>query len=190
MHYYCHAGARGTLLVSAASLIAGCRSVVACRMSAAPKQQTLVDRSSDERIERSHARFGRARPVIAIVGENSGTELTDYVIPCGILRQADVGEIVTVATRSGPMTMRPALRLQPQETTADFHARFQEGADYVVVPAVVRRDDPALLGWIREQAAKGGTLVAGYVDEQTCVAFQRQLGINPTTHRARLSGHS
>ena len=148
------------VLLSAASLIVGCGSVAAGRTSMGSERQGIAEKATDERIAPYHARFGRTRPVIAIVGENSGTELTDYVIPYGILRRADVGEVLAVATKPGPMTMRPALRLQPQGSVSDFDARYPEGADYVVVPAVVRRDDPVLLAWIREQAAKGGTLVS------------------------------
>ncbi|XJJ59354.1 DJ-1/PfpI family protein [Novosphingobium sp. BL-8H] len=141
---------------SAASLLVGCGSMAA----SAPKQNRAASQTVDEHITPYQARFGRTRPVIAIVGENSGTELTDYVIPYGILREADVGEVLAVATKPEPMTMRPALRLQPQASAADFDGRYPEGADYVVVPAVSRRDDPALLAWIREQAAKGATLVS------------------------------
>lgn len=107
-----------------------------------------------------HARFGRTQPLIAIIGENSGTELTDYVIPYGVLRQSGVARVMTVATQPGPITMRPALRIQPQATIAEFDADFPEGADYVIVPAVVRRNDPALLAWIAAQGAKGGTIVS------------------------------
>ncbi len=152
---------KARLLITAAALMAASGAVAADRMPAATDQpHGVVARQTDERIEPYRARFGRSRPVIAIIGENSGTELTDYVIPYGILKRADVGEIVAVATLPGPMTMRPALRLQPQATVADFDARYPDGADYVVVPAVVRRDDPALLGWIRKQAAKGSTIVS------------------------------
>jgi putative intracellular protease/amidase len=94
------------------------------------------------------------------VGVNSGTELTDYVIPYGVLRQADIADVVAVSTAAGPMTMRPALRVQAEATIAEFDARFPDGADYVVVPAVVQRQDPALLGWVRAQALKGSTLVS------------------------------
>ena len=116
--------------------------------------------TASEPIAPYRARFGRQRPIIAIVGVNSGTELTDYVIPYGILRQADLGEVIAVATKPGVMTMRPALHIQPQATIAAFDARFPDGADYVVVPAVVERNDPTLLTWIKQQAAKGGTLVS------------------------------
>lgn len=105
-------------------------------------------------------RFGRTRPLIAVIGENSGTELTDYLVPYGILRRADVADVMALSTHSGPLTMRPALRIQPQATVDSFDARYPDGADYVIVPAVVHRDDPVLLGWIRQQAAKGATLVS------------------------------
>lgn len=144
-----------------AGFVLGCGPIAAGPSSALPQLgETIAARAAGERIEPYHARFGRKRPVIAVVGVNSGTELTDYVIPYGILRQADLGEVVAVATEAGPITMRPALRIQAQATIAEFDSRFPDGADYVVVPAVVRRDDPALLGWIRRQAAKGGTLVS------------------------------
>lgn len=148
------------VLLSAASLIGSCGSVAARPPAADARQQHQVAQPDEERIVPYHARFGRTRPIIAVIGENSGTELTDYVVPYGILRRADIGEVLSVATRSGPMTMRPALHLQPQESIDEFDARYPEGADYVVVPAVSRRDDPVLLGWIREQARKGGTLVS------------------------------
>lgn len=106
------------------------------------------------------ARFGRAKPVIAIIGENSGTELTDFVIPFGVLTQSGAAEVMTVATQAGPIQMRPAMKVQPQATAADFDSRFPDGADYIIVPAVVKSADPVLLAWIAAQAAKGATIVS------------------------------
>lgn len=120
----------------------------------------MTESAPIEHIETYHARFGRQRPVIAIVGVNSGTELTDYVIPYSVLKRAAIGEVIAVATGAGKMTMRPALQIRPQASIADFDTRFPDGADYIVVPAVVHRDDPVLLSWIKQQAAKGGTLVS------------------------------
>lgn len=52
--------------------------------------------------------------------------------------------------------------MQPDATVAAFDERFPEGADYVVVPAVdeSHQSDPALLAWLRAQAAKGATVVS------------------------------
>ena len=106
------------------------------------------------------ARFGRTKPVIAIIGENSGTELTDFAIPYGVLVASGAAEVVTVSTQPGILRMRPALVLQPECAIEQFDARFPEGADYVIVPAVVKYNDPVLLAWLKAQGAKGGTLVS------------------------------
>jgi putative intracellular protease/amidase len=116
--------------------------------------------TNSEKIAAYQPRFGRDRPLVAIVGENSATELTDFVIPYGILAEAGIADLVTVATSPGPLTMRPALRLRPDTTIGGFDGRFPQGADYVIVPAVVKQEDPALLAWIRDQAATGSTIVS------------------------------
>src|SRR5712664_323195 len=102
----------------------------------------------------------RQRPLIAIIGINDATEATDYLMPYGILRRADVADVVALATESGPVTLYPALKAEPQATVADFDARHPEGADYVVVPAMSRDDDPAALQWIKSQATKGAIVIA------------------------------
>ena len=43
----------------------------------------------------------RERPLIAIVGINDATETTDYLMPYGILRRADVADVVALATGAG-----------------------------------------------------------------------------------------
>lgn len=113
-----------------------------------------------EQLAPYRARFRRERPVIAVIGENNGTELVDFVVPYGVLTRSGVADVIAVATRDGVVTMRPALQIEPQETIARFDARFPEGADYVIVPNIMRRDDPALLGWIKAQAIKGSTLIS------------------------------
>jgi len=101
----------------------------------------------------------RQRPLIAIVGVNDGSETTDYLMPYGILRRADVADVMALGTKPGPVTLYPALTVEPQATVADFDAQHPEGADYVIVPAMSRDDDPAVLQWIKSQAAKGAIIV-------------------------------
>src|SRR5262245_28497312 len=55
----------------------------------------------------------RRRPLIAAVGINDATETTDYLMPYGILRRADVADVVLLATRPGPVTLFPTLTVQP-----------------------------------------------------------------------------
>lgn len=101
----------------------------------------------------------RLHPVIAVLGQNDGTETTDYIIPYSVLTEANVGEVLAVATDDRPLKLTPALTILPQATTASFDTRYPDGADYVVVPRIDRRDDPAMLSWLRAQADKGSTIV-------------------------------
>lgn len=105
-------------------------------------------------------RFGRDQPVVAVIGENSGTELTDFAIPYGVLARSGAVRLLAVATQPGAMTMRPALKIQPHVDIKEFDARFPDGADYVIVPAVSKPNDPGLLAWIAAQGAKGATIVS------------------------------
>ena len=107
-------------------------------------------------------RAGRSRPVVAVVGENSGTELVDFMIPYGVLADSGVADVVALGTEPGELRLRPALRVQPQQTIANFDERTPLGADYVVVPAVNedRLQDPALIAWLQAQSAKGATVVS------------------------------
>lgn len=105
------------------------------------------------------SRVGHQRPIVAVVGETSSTELTDYVIPYGILSRSGEAEVVALGTGPGPIQMDPALKIQPAATIEEFDKRFAEGADYVIVPRVDHPEDGALIGWVRGQAAKGAVIV-------------------------------
>lgn len=101
----------------------------------------------------------RKRPAIAIVGINDATEATDYLTPYGILARADVGDVMLVATQPGPVRLYPALTVEPHTTIARFDAQYAAGADYVIVPAMSRDDDPVALAWISRQAKLGATVI-------------------------------
>jgi putative intracellular protease/amidase len=100
------------------------------------------------------------RPLVAVVGDNDGTEVTDFVIPYGVLSASGAADVVDVALHAGPLhLMPPAVTLAPKETIASFDAHHPAGADYVIVPAVHHSADADLLGWIQAQAARGATIV-------------------------------
>ena len=100
------------------------------------------------------------RPVVAVVGSNEGTELTDFLIPRAILAEAGVAEVVTVAPNAAKIRMLAGTRLtvEPDFTIAAFDAAKPRGAAYVIVPAI--EPSPAIVKWLREQAALGATIVA------------------------------
>jgi putative intracellular protease/amidase len=102
----------------------------------------------------------RRRPVVAIIGANAGTELTDYLMPFGVLRRADVADVMAVSTTAGPVTLYPAaLKVVPQATVSEFDTQYPEGADYLIVPAMSRDDDPAVLDFIKAQASRGAKII-------------------------------
>ena len=130
----------------------------------------------------------RERPLIAIIGLNEATETTDYLMPYGILRRADVADVVALSTGPGPVTLYPALRVEPDATIKDFDTQYPEGADYVIVPAMSRNNDPVALEWIRSQADKGATII-GVCVGATVVAETGLLdGKRATTHWYSLKG--
>lgn len=122
------------------------------------------------------------RPVIAVVGLNNATETTDYLMSTGILRRADVADVLMLATDSGPVTLYPALRALPDATIAQFDARHPAGADYVIVPAMRRDDDPHVLRWIRSQAAKGAIVVSVCAGARVAANAGLLDGRRATTH--------
>ncbi|HEV7252061.1 MAG TPA: DJ-1/PfpI family protein [Mesorhizobium sp.] len=124
----------------------------------------------------------RQRPLIAVIGINNATEVTDYLMPLGILRRADVADVVALATEPGPVRLYPALTVEPEATAAEFDAQHPEGADYVVVPAMSRDDDPAALEWIRSQAQKGAIVVSVCAGAKVVAAAGLLDGKRATTH--------
>lgn len=114
---------------------------------------------SDDAIAAYVPRHGRERPVIAVLGENRMTELVDFVVPYGILKRADIAEVLAVAPEPGAIKMLPALSFAADVSTAEFDARYPQGADYLIVAATHHNDDVRLLTWIRAQASKGATVL-------------------------------
>jgi putative intracellular protease/amidase len=127
-----------------------------------PQISSAVSEVAQEEVDATLARLKppkRERPLIAIIGINDATETTDYLMPTGILRRADIADVVTLATEPGPITLYPTFEIEPDATIADFDAQHQDGADYVIVPAMSRDDDPAALDWLKSQAAKGALII-------------------------------
>jgi putative intracellular protease/amidase len=127
----------------------------------------------------------RHRPLIAIVGINDATEATDYLMPLGILRRADIGDVMPLATEPGPVKLYPALQVEPQATAEDFDAQNPEGADFVIVPAMSREDDPAVLEWLESQAAKGAKIIGVCAGAKVVAAGRYGLSNEPHAHRLR-----
>lgn len=124
----------------------------------------------------------RSRPLIAVLGLNDATETTDYLMPPGILRRADVADVMLLATATGPVQLYPALKVGPDATIAEFDAAHPQGADYVIVPAMSRDDDPAVLAWLRTQAETGARIIGICAGAKVVAATGLLDGKRATTH--------
>jgi transcriptional regulator GlxA family with amidase domain len=125
----------------------------------------------------------RQRPVVAVIGLNDATETTDYVVPAGILRRADIADVLMLAAGPGPVHLYPALNaVEPDAMIAEFDAAHPDGADYVIVPAMSRDDDPVVLAWLRQQSAKGAVVIAVCAGAKVAGAAGLLDGRRATTH--------
>lgn len=123
------------------------------------------------------------RPLVAIIGLNDATETTDYIVPTGILRRADVADVLMLAVAPGPVRLYPALNaVEPDATIAEFDGAHPRGADYVIVPAMSRDDDPAVLAWLRQQSDKGAIIIAVCAGAKVAGAAGLLDGKRATTH--------
>ena len=103
----------------------------------------------------------RTKPVIAVIAENQGTEITDFLVPFAIIADSNLAEVHAVALNEGPVMLHPSMAaVDLPDTTASFAAAYPDGADYVIVPAMHMPDNPALAAWLREQQAHGATLMS------------------------------
>jgi putative intracellular protease/amidase len=144
-----------TFALRNAAILAGC---FALSLPAASDEAERA--ASGGTLLRYEARFGRTQPVIAVLAYNPSTEVTDFVVPYGVLAESGVADVVAVSTDEGPIRMSAGTRFGAQATLAQFDARYPQGADYVIVPAIYEGENyEPLLAWLRAQAARGATVV-------------------------------
>ncbi len=172
----------GALALTAILVLAGGAWVYTLPGAQAPTPPPPIAQQETETMLAALKPPKRPRPLIAIIGINEATETTDYLMPYGILRRADVADVVTLATGPGPVRLYPALKVEPDATTAAFDAQHPEGADYVIVPAMSRDDDPAAMAWLKSQAAKGATIIAVCAGAKVVAAAGLLDGKRATTH--------
>ncbi|MDT8992284.1 DJ-1/PfpI family protein [Curvibacter sp. APW13] len=114
-------------------------------------------------------RPARGTAVVAILAHSAGTETTDFLVPHALLRRAGV-EVVAVAPVAGAIPLMPALQVQVDTDFAAFDKRYPSGADYVIVPALHRSDDPQVLAWLQAQQQRGATIIAVCAGAQVLAA--------------------
>ncbi|MBL8554683.1 MAG: DJ-1/PfpI family protein [Phenylobacterium sp.] len=100
-----------------------------------------------------------ARPLVVILAQAEGTEVTDLFTPYAILAESGAVDVRVVAASRRPARLTSGVAwVTPQMTFAELASSRPDGPDVVIVPALAREDDPALLAWLRAQA-KGGARI-------------------------------
>lgn len=130
---------------------------------------------------------GHAKPIVAVVAGRPGAEVTDFIVPYGVLGESGLFDVRALSTTAGPVQLFRSLSIRPDQTVAEFDARTPEGADIVIVPAQMNPKDPALQAWIKAQAAKGATIVSICEGARVVAAAGLLDGKQATTHWAALA---
>src|SRR5262245_28606663 len=175
--------------------------VLAAPILLAPRNAPAPQRAAAAIDDAEHARTieamrppKRKRPVIAILALNAATEMTDFLVPYGVLKRANVADVTVVAERAAPVPLHPfglnrgpeLLRIEPQSTTRAFDERHPDGADYVIVPAVLPRNDRFVVDWIATQHRKGAKIVSVCAGSLTVAAAGLLDGRRATTHWSKV----
>src|SRR4029453_14613000 len=73
----------------------------------------------------------RPKPVIAVIADNQGTEVTDFLVPFAVTAGSNLAEVHAVALHEGPVMLHPsgtAVDLPP--ATASLSAVSPEGGRF------------------------------------------------------------
>jgi len=136
--------------------------VTAC-VSATPLPPPPADAAMFERAQQAFVEALKptraGRPVVAVLALNQGTEMTDLLLPHAVLRRADVADVRIVAPHSGRVSLYPALEIDGAQDFASFDRLHPAGADYVIVPAMITDDNPAVATWLKQQAMRGARVI-------------------------------
>lgn len=101
-----------------------------------------------------------ARPTVVIVAQNEMTEITDFLVPYGILSASEAFNVVSVSTSDGPVNLWPNLTAMTDSTLNNLDETLPEPPDLIIVPAVHNHDDPILIRWLQTQSARGAFIVS------------------------------
>jgi putative intracellular protease/amidase len=96
-------------------------------------------------------------PVVAVLAQNSGTEITDFLVP-GVIAASGAADVVAVSNADRRWAW-PGLMVVAT-TIERFDRDHPNGADFVIVPAFHDSRNDATRSWLRIQADKGATLVS------------------------------
>ncbi len=119
-----------------------------------------LERDAQAFVEAMKPRRAR-KPVIVVLARNEATETTDFLLTHAVLQRSGAAEVHAVAPRRGRVSLYPALEVEVAQDLADFDRAYPDGADYVVVPAMLYEESPdtEVTSWLAQQARRGARIV-------------------------------
>ena len=175
------------------AIVAGALVILSPRNQPTPAAATPIDSAEHARTIEGIGRPRHERPVIAIVALNQATEVTDLMIPYGVLKRADIADVSIVAERTTPVSLYPfsklgqgseLFKIDPQASMEDFDKQHPDGADYVIIPALEPRNNKVVVDWINTQHDKGAHVVSVCAGALTLAATGLLDDRKATTHWA------
>lgn len=102
-----------------------------------------------------------AKPLVVILADPAGTEITDLLTPYAILAESGAVEVKIVSPTAAPVRLMPGMAwLKPQMTLDELARARPEGPDVVIVPALDGADDAARAAWLRERLRHGARIMS------------------------------
>jgi putative intracellular protease/amidase len=131
----------------------------------------------------------QARPLVVILGDPGGAEVTDLLAPYAILAESGAVDVKVVSADDRTIPLMPGVAfVRPQLTLDGLAKAYPKGPDVIVVPALMKPHDPERAAWLNAQVRRGARIV-GICEGVRVLAHAGLLkGRQATGHWYRLDG--
>jgi len=103
-----------------------------------------------------------AKPLLVILAEPEGTEVTDLLALYDILAESGAADVRVVSPTAQPVRLMPGMAWVTPQLTLDQLARdYPQGPAVVIVPAMHHPEDRARAAWLRAQRVSPGPRAPG-----------------------------
>jgi transcriptional regulator GlxA family with amidase domain len=129
-----------------------------------------------------------AKPTVAIIASNQGTEISDFLAPYAVFATAEAFNVYAVAPeRTFTPFMWGGLDIMPHYSFAELDQLVGKAPDVIVIPFFKDPENPAIVQWIRNHAGAGTLVVSICGGARTLAATGLVDEAKMTTHQSYFS---
>lgn len=129
-----------------------------------------------------------AKPTVAILASNQGTEISDFLAPYAVFSAADAFNVYAVAPeREFAPFMWGGLDIMPHYSFAELDNLLGTDPDVIVIPFFKDPENPAIVQWVRDHAGPDTLVVSICAGAHTLAATGLVDGGKMTTHQSYFS---